>query len=281
MGCRNARVGIALAALLVAGCAETAVPAESPLPAGIALEIIQQRSDVADRAVQIRVVNGSAVDLVVTRVELLDARFAAPQPRDRISPVPAGRAVDLRVGLPDAVCGDEHDAAGGPQVRLELADIGTVTAPAADVLDVLGPIHARECFAARVSAIAVVEVVGFTPSAPGEPATMTVGVQPVGGDGTLELVELRETNLLRMPGSAGTAHALGVVVRGDGAPFELAVPLLPTRCDPHAVQEDKRGTVFGLGVRLDGVDGVIELASPPALRADILDWVAAWCEFGS
>ena len=39
------------------------------------------------------------------------------------------------------------------------------------------------------------------------------------------------------------------------------MPLVPFRCDPHAVQEDKRGTIFDVRVEVDGEPGEIELAA--------------------
>ena len=60
----------------------------------------------------------------------------------------------------------------------------------------------------------------------------------------------------------------------------VSLPLVPLRCDPHAVQEDKRGTIFTLAVELDGDPGEIELAAPEDLRGRILTWVGAWCGFG-
>ena len=59
-----------------------------------------------------------------------------------------------------------------------------------------------------------------------------------------------------------------------------AVPIVPLRCDPHAVMEDKRGTVFDVRVEVDGASGVIEVAAPEAMRGEILRWVADWCGFG-
>lgn len=61
---------------------------------------------------------------------------------------------------------------------------------------------------------------------------------------------------------------------------EVEVPLVPLRCDPHAVMEDKRGTVFNLGVQVDGAVGVVEVAASERLRGDILRWVSDWCGFG-
>ena len=60
----------------------------------------------------------------------------------------------------------------------------------------------------------------------------------------------------------------------------VVLPLVPLRCDPHVVQEDKRGTIFTIEVEIDGSKGAIELPAPEDLRGQILTWVAPWCGFG-
>jgi len=53
----------------------------------------------------------------------------------------------------------------------------------------------------------------------------------------------------------------------------------PQRCDPHVVQEDKRGTIFTIDVE-EPRTGTIELPMPPELKSQVLTWVAEWCRFG-
>ena len=60
----------------------------------------------------------------------------------------------------------------------------------------------------------------------------------------------------------------------------VSVPIVPLRCDAHAVMEDKRGTVFNVLVRVDGAQGAVEVAAPEAMRGEILRWVSDWCGFG-
>ena len=63
-------------------------------------------------------------------------------------------------------------------------------------------------------------------------------------------------------------------------PTTVHLPLVPLRCDPHAVQEDKRGTVFNVEVELDGEPGLVQVAATEDMRGRILTWVADWCGFG-
>ena len=77
-------------------------------------------------------------------------------------------------------------------------------------------------------------------------------------------------------------YPLGIVVgAGDEVPVVVDVPIVPFRCDPHAVLEDKRGTIFGVPVELDGEPGTVELFVGEEMRGRILTWVGDWCRFGT
>ena len=122
---------------------------------------------------------------------------------------------------------------------------------------------------------------GFTQSAPPLPGGAAARRStPAGGSGTAELVEVQTTNLLKFAELQ--------------APFPLALPVTPGRmprprcrcrsCRCGATRtpcmEDKRGTVFNVGVEVDGAAGVVEIAASEEMRGEILRWVADWCGFG-
>ena len=86
------------------------------------------------------------------------------------------------------------------------------------------------------------------------------------------LVGIRETNLLTFTGLADGALPLGIDIGAAArATRTIPLPLLPARCDPHAVQEDKRGTVFAVDVTVDGEPGQF------LLGGRLLTWVTQWC----
>ena len=158
-----------------------------------------------------------------------------------------------------------------------------VTAPLPDPVGFMAPLHERECRAALLAKAADLAFTGFTPSAAGAPATLELTVRPTGA-GAAVIRGIQTTNLLTFGQAAGdTADTYPLdleVTAADTAPVVVSLPLVPLRCDPHAVQEDKRGTIFTIAVELDGAPGEIELAAPEDLRGKILTWVGAWCGFG-
>ncbi|MCR2783315.1 hypothetical protein [Microbacterium sp. zg.B96] len=271
-----ATLAVAAAAAL-AGCAPDPAPT---LPEGVRVTLQQLRSDVADRTAQVRVANGSDTELLITRLELHDDWFDGPAVRDRDSTITPGRTVDLRIDLPPSACEGEPDADARESVLVFTMRGGTeYRVPTEDSLGFTGRLHERECLAHDAAAVASLSWGAFTPSAAGEPATLQLDIAPAGGDGSLRIVEVLPTNLLRFA-DVTAPLPLGLEVDGRAQPAPVDVPLVPSRCDPHAVQEDKRGTVFTVAIETESVSGTIEVPASPEQRGKILSWVAAWCRYG-
>ncbi|MEV4686390.1 hypothetical protein [Microbacterium sp. LWH3-1.2] len=280
-------------ALAAGVLALTACAAASPeaaergptLPAGVAVELHQLRSDVAGRQAQVQLVNGGDAPLTVGAVRVEDARFDGPAVRaiaDRVSTVSPGGTVDIRVQLPPVDCSAPDD--GEAHVVLEVTRDSAateVTAPAPDPLGFLAELHARECLLERVTDAAALAFTGFEPSAPGVPATLELTVTPT-RDGAVTIAGIGRTNLIDFAGATSDeVRTLDIeVAEGDPEPIVVQIPIVPFRCDPHAVQEDKRGTIFDLAVQLEGESGSVELFVGEEMRGRILTWVAAWCGFG-
>ncbi|MEZ3161614.1 hypothetical protein AB1K54_13875 [Microbacterium sp. BWT-B31] len=273
-----------LVALLVSGCAAWTSSGTARLPDGVTVEVRQQRADVAPRQAQVVIGNGSDQTLVIGRVRMRDPRFAEDAARvvERESRVAPGATVDVRVQLAAVVCDGPDDAE--PQVTFAFAVDGAegeATVAAADPLGFLAPLHERECRAERVTDAASVAFTAFEPSPPGAPARLELTIAPT-GRGEVAIDAVQETNLISFgAASVDGAFPLGVAVAtGDTAPIVVSLPIVPLRCDPHAVQEDKRGTIFDVRVVVGGAAGEIERFVGEDLRGRILSWVADWCGFG-
>jgi hypothetical protein len=268
--------------LALAACAPGSESAG--LPQGISVELRQSRADVAARQAMVSVHNGTDRPLEVGDVSVADARFSAPAERvvDRTSTVAPGATVDIRVQLAEVVCGvaDEAGATVSLAYRRDGHE-GTAVVPIADTVPFVADLHARECLRADALRSAAVELGGFAPSAADAPATLDLVVTPQPGEGDLRITGIRETNLLTFAEVDAGLHRLDIDQTGtDRTATTVGLPLLPLRCDPHAVQEDKRGTVFRVFVRVGGRDGSFDVAASPELRGEILGWIADWCGFG-
>lgn len=287
---RAVAAAVVATGLVVSGCAgpPAATPDPTPtLPEGVTVELAQLRADVAPRQAQVRVLNGSDTPIMVRDVRVDDPRFDGPAIRliaDRASTIRPGGMVDIRVQLPSVDCTAPDDAEA--QVVLELvgeSSSAEVTVPAPDALGFVAPLHARECLQERMADAAKLAFTGFQPSPPGEPAALELTVTPTGA-GEATVVGLERTNLLEFAGSSAQEelHPLGLTILAtDTEPVVVQIPLLPFRCDPHAVLEDKRGTIFDVRVEHEGESGEFTLFVGDEMRGRILTWVGDWCGFGS
>lgn len=278
-----AALTLALASLAACAVFAPVVPPVAPAaPEGLRAELLQLRADVAFRQAQVRIHNGADSALQIGRVEVIDGRLRGPATRvvERVSRIAPGASVDVRVQLPPVDC-DAPDAAES-HATLELASSGgaEVVVPLEEDVPFLAALHERECVEASAREVAEVAFGDFMPSAAGTPASLALVVTPAAAaEGTLAITGIRETNLLTFDGVAEGVHPLSMTVPSTGAQT-ISLPLVPARCDPHAVQEDKRGTVFRLLVAVDGVEGSFDLVASPPLRGAILDWVTRWCGYG-
>jgi hypothetical protein len=147
------------------------------------------------------------------------------------------------------------------------------------VLDLL---HDAACLVAGVDA--VVRLTAETLTAPDEmpgPADLLIAVDPTGAEGTVVIDAVRSTTLLNPAGPDGTGAGelrLGIALGADG-PKDLHIPIVPNRCDAHALAEDKVGTRIPLYVTApDGTAGRLVLDAGDGLRAQMYAFYSAFCE---
>ncbi len=286
-----AALTLALAlALALAGCSPEVTTPPTPtvvavLPDGVTVELRQSRADVAGRQASVRVTNGSDEEITIGAVTVSDPRFQEPARRlvDRASTIGPGRAVDVRVQLAEAACdvADDADATVTLQFAVDEGE-GEVELAIDDTVPFVDALHARECVRQRVLGAASIDLGAFTASPAREPAALDLSIVARAGATDLRLIGIRETNLLTFAeiGEAGV-FALDIdLATAERTLLTVPLPLQPARCDPHAVLEDKRGTVFRLLVEIDGEEGSFDLAASDELRGRLLDWVADWCDFG-
>ena len=123
-------------------------------------------------------------------------------------------------------------------------------------------------------------IASFEPSPAGVPADLALLIEPTGAGGAT-ISAIQTTNLLAFTTATGGRFPIDLTLSpGETTPTTVHLPLVPLRCDPHAVQEDKRGTVFNVEVVLDGEPGLVQVAATEDMRGRILTWVANWCGFG-
>lgn len=284
--------------------ATASAPTGNPSAAPVTVAMNQFRDNYSKQIVEIQLTNTTSAVLTVEAADVTTGLFAgaigwaAPGGGTELPP---GQAKSLPAPLPAAACPAAGEAsgavgtnsagptsggeaaAGGATLRLRDATgaVSQVTVPVTDPFGVLTRNHDEQCVAQAANAI-----VGFRfapdlrPTADGRAAVVDLVITPRhAGDSTskqaLTIDGVGGTTLLAEDAAAPWPHALEITA--DQPERVVPLGLRPARCDPHAVAEDKVGTLIPLHVTVAGRAGTLKIDAGPALRGRIYDFVTAAC----
>ncbi|WP_166876314.1 hypothetical protein [Salinibacterium sp. ZJ450] len=281
--------------VLVTGCA---TPADA-LPDGIRVELVQNRADQAVRRLQLRVVNEGEQAITVSRAVLSSPRLAEDVVWTGDTTVPAGSARDLRLTLPAANCaaagegtaneaptGDGTAREGAAEVaRLTVtSESGTATSgfiTPTDPIDSFAQFAERDCFERAVAERVDITLADAIRSETQDAALigqLDMTLTAVGDAGqSARVTHVLGTTLLEPLGDP-QQWPLDELVAAGSPPRTIQLQFLPARCDPHAVAEDKRGSLLPIGVELEtGESGTVWVPTSDAVRLQIYDYIGAAC----
>ena len=272
----------------VTGSAGASAPATF---AAVSAEINQLRDNYGKQIVAIQLTNNTPGALTVLEAELGSALFSATiawQPPVGGIDLPPGQAKILAAQLPAPACGTRTaQSPGGATVTLRLAAPGTgpaTTLPAADPYGVLARNNAEMCLAQAAAAVAAIRLEPeLEVSADARSAVVRLAIAPrstpgavnPGAAGTLTIDRIDGTTLLEEDPAAPWPRSVSVVPGGKSQ--ELRLGIRPARCDPHAVAEDKVGTLLPLRVHAGGRDGILKIDAGTLLRGRIYEFVSTAC----
>jgi len=306
---RTAAAAVVLAVLLAAsamqGCTPapgqqpgnpsgtSTAPASSPPGSPLTAELNQFRDNYGKQIIEIQLSNITSATVTVLGAELASPMFrhrsvwqAAPGGTD----IPPGQTKSLPAQLQDPSCqplaepADDPEPAGAPaEVRVSVRQ-GSATIveriPTGDPFGVLARNYAEMCLTQDAARVAVI---GLAPdlevAADARTAVVRLTVTPreagAGTPGRLTIERIEGTTLLAEPPDSPWPQ--GVMVAAGGAAAEYRLRIRPARCDPHAVAEDKVGTLLPLLVNIGGREGTLQVAAGAALKGQIYDFVTAAC----
>lgn len=230
-----------MAALVLAACGSDPPP--------VTVGLYQTRSDTPLDRMEIQVGNPGERPVTVERAKLVSTRLAAFPVWEQPVEIAPGAAVDLKVQLPPAVCGQ------GAADEVELVIDGRRwMLPAQDTLGQLARYQEAQCFRQDVERVASLTVTGLVGDA-----------LQIETRGDVTLGEFGTTTLFRPRDPLALAHG-------------RQVRLAPNRCDAHALADDKQGTYFPLAVTLpDGRSGEYVLGVDARTRARLYEFYARAC----
>ena len=297
---RSAAALVLLAAVSCSPDTDPAVSGTGPSPASagpgpLTAELSQFRDNYSRQIIEIQLTNTTGAAVTVLAARLQSPLFASGPgwtPAGAGTELPPGQTKSLPARLPAASCPGpaEHSSPSPEQsavVEVRLADAAGApakefTLPANDPFGVLVRNNAEMCVAQATDAIAGFR---FSPdlqlSADARSAVVRLVIAPRNaasagpGAGTLTINSIGATTLLDEDPSAPWPR--GLRVDAAGPVRDLSLGLRPARCDPHAVAEDKVGTLIPLRVTVAGREGVLKIDAGALLRGRIYDFVTAAC----
>lgn len=215
------------------------------------------------------------IELPPGRTKILPAQLRAPACGIRTAPANRGAAVELRI----APSSGPGPATAGP------ATAGPATAvPAADPYRVLERNNAEMCLAQAAAAVAGLRLEPeLEVAADAQSAVLTLAITPrstpgavnPGSPGTLTISRIDGTTLLEEDPSAPWPRSVSVHAGGASQQFRLGIR--PARCDPHAIADNKVGTLLPLRVSAGGRDGVLKVEAGALLRGRIYEFITTAC----
>lgn len=274
--------------------ATPAAAASGPLTA----EVSQFRDNYSKQIIEIQLTNTTGEAVTVTAARLRSPLFVAGidwTPAPAGIELPPGQAKSLPARLPAAACPEAAEpgqvppgsspADSGAVVEVRMAPGRTagetLSLAASDPFGVLARNNTELCVAQAAAAVASFS---FSPrlelSADARTAVLRLVITPrnpagAARDGFLTINSVGGTTLLEEDPSAPWPR--GLRVDASGPAREVRLGIRPARCDPHAVAEDKVGTLIPLRVTVGGRAGVLKVAAGAQLRGLVYDFVTSAC----
>ena len=282
-----AATALAAAAAGITSCTGPEQPETTGRPP-ISVEINQSRDQYGKQAVLLQLTNTTDEPLAVEEVRVSTPLFRGElrwQRDGAALELPPGQPKSLPVQLPAAECSDasahaEETSASVLFTGPAHSETQELTLGADDPFGVLSRNNAELCLAAGAAAVADIALdSSLDVAADSRTAVVRLVVIPkarVNGVAKFLLLDhIQGTTLLaEVPGHPWPA---GISIEQGGPPVEWRLWIRPARCDPHAVAEDKVGTLLPLHVQADGREGQLKVAADALLRAQLYDFVTRSC----
>jgi hypothetical protein len=271
-------------ALSSSGCVSSSAPESNggaTAQPRLGASVLQFRQDYQPRRIQIRVANNGTEAVTLTSARLRSAGFS----QDAVwaggpAVLAPGLQIDLPTLLPPSACRAGSDTVPAVVVQFRVGS-GSGHSATLDVQDPFGSlerVHRDDCLqqiALAITSMSLGEPLRTTRIGGALVALLDLRLTPTGAPGTVTVLSVSGTTLLA-PGQ-GPTWLVGVDVSGGTGAQTVTLTARPNRCDPHAVAEDKIGTVLPVTVRIGDRVGIVTVAASRTLKGQIYDYVDAAC----
>ncbi|WP_254455291.1 hypothetical protein [Paenarthrobacter ureafaciens] len=279
--------------LCTAGAVSSCQPVAAPEPgtsepaAEIVVDINQSRDQYGKQAILIQLTNTSGSPVTVSGVDLRSGLFQQAitwRPENGQLELPPNQPKSLPASLPEPRCGSHTGEPPATTIHYARAinEQRQLSTGANDSFGVLQRNSDELCLAKEAAAVASIALAPELDVAPdGRTAVVRLVITPyrtATPNQTLVIESIGGTTLLAEQPSDPWPRDVAITAAADARVLSLRVR--PARCDPHAVAEDKVGTLLPLNVAIGNRQGALKVPAPADLRGRIRDFVTAACSAG-
>lgn len=277
-------------ALLAAGCGgaepdarpaasgSTGAPEDVAHPGRLVLHLDQNRILRLGRTITVQVLDDAEGTVTVARAEVASERF---DPVTWTGEETFEHQLQLELELPPTRCGEGSDAEVTLTYRLGEGPWVRSTSTATDLYGSVGQLMDRDCAeqtfveAARLE-LGRHEVVG---TGRASRFLLPVGIRATGERPDVAFAGFESTVLFTVAGTPGLFPDVEPLRLEAGATYEEVLEITPSRCDAHALAEDKVGTLFPVHLLAPGLpeDASFHLPISDEVRGDLRAFFAPHC----
>ena len=249
------------------------------MPTGLAAYVDQSRLGRQSGAVFVRLVNDTDHEVSVIRAAVSSPRYDTTEWRGDKTFV---NEADLDLSLPPTRCGQGSDAEVRLTYRLDGGPLVVSTTTATDRYGQVALLLDRDCAQQTLAEASDLSVGPPRIDGTGRDSVfeLPITLTPTGARDDVAFAGFEDTVLFRQAtGSASVDDARAYPLDPTGGPVDVLLRLVPTRCDPHALAEDKVGTLIGVRVVAPGLAPTASFYLPiaDATRAELRGFFATHC----
>lgn len=275
-------------ALVAAGCGGSgstsgatgspSAPEDVAHPGRLVLHVDQNRILRLGRTITVQVLDDAEGTVTVARAEVSSDRF---DPVTWTGEETFEQQLQLEVTLPPTRCGAGSDAEVTLTYRLGEGSWVRSTATATDLYGSVGQLMDRDCAEATFTEAADLEVgrhevVG---SGRGSRFLLPVSIRATGDRPEVAFAGFESTVLFTVARAAGLYPDAAPLPLTAGTTYDEVLEITPSRCDAHALAEDKVGTLFPVHLIAPGLpdDASFHLPISDRVRGDLRSFFAPHC----
>lgn len=283
-----AALSAAVLALVAGGCGggsetpaatgSSSAPEDVAHPARLVLHLDQNRILRLGRTITVQVLDAADGTVTVARAEVSSDRF---EEMVWTGEETFEHQLQLDLTLPPTRCGTGSDADVTLTYRLGEGPWIRSTTTATDLYGSVGQLMDRDCAEQTFAEAADLELGRHRVVGSGRDSRflLPLTIRATGERPDVAFTGLESTVLFTVAGTPGLYPEAGRLPLSTGTTYDEVLEITPSRCDAHALAEDKVGTLFPVHLTAPGLpeDASFHLPISDEVRGDLRAFFAPHC----